>query len=101
LKPAGSLREQAPHPHPHPQLLLISDQAFGGVLYIAAQSSSTASVYLYQNEFKTNFASSNLVVRLRGHKGSWRAVGSGAGCPHLNDELLSNLLIASLEASPH
>ena len=48
----------------------VSDQAYGGVMYISTLAYSTASVYLYQNVFKTNFASSNQVVRLRGHKGS-------------------------------
>jgi len=39
-------------------------------MYISTLAYSTASIYLYQNVFKTNFASSNQVVRLRGHKGS-------------------------------
>ena len=52
-------------------LTRVSDQAYGGVMYISTSAYSAASIYLYQNEFKTNFASSNQVVRLRGHTCSW------------------------------
>ena len=54
-------------------LTRVSDQAYGGVMYISTSAYSAASIYLYQNVFETNFASSNQVVRLRGHTCSWSA----------------------------